>query len=155
MRITEYTANRHAEAVRRREERERTAYEAYKAAAELADAHAELEQLLANARASLTPTPTQGAPWDAETRYIAGDAVEGYVALKYSRNKPPADYLGTYWTLQTVTYPTWSDIEDGTVIEVGTVVTYGGKTWRCTEQHIKSTVYKPKAGSSKWSEYTD
>lgn len=43
MRITEYMANRHAEAVRRREEREQAAYEAYKAAAELADAHAELE----------------------------------------------------------------------------------------------------------------
>ena len=156
MKISEYQTNRHAEAVRRREERERAAYEAYKAAAELADAHAELEQLLADARASLTPTPTQGAPWDAETRYIAGDTVEGgYVALRYSRGKKPTDHLGTYWTLQTVTYPAWSDIEDGTVIEVGTVVTYGGKTWRCTEQHIKSTVYKPKAGSSKWIEYTD
>lgn len=156
MRITEYMANRHAEAVRRREEREQAAYEAYKAAAELADTHAELEQLLADTRVNLTPTPTQGAPWNAETRYIAGDTVEGgYVALRYSRGKNPTDHLGTYWTLQTVTYPAWSDIEDGTVIEVGTVVTYGGKTWRCTEQHIKSTVYKPKAGSSRWSEYTD
>ena len=43
MKITEYMANRHAEAVRCREERERAAYEAHKAAAELADAHAELE----------------------------------------------------------------------------------------------------------------
>ena len=48
MKISEYQTNRHAEAVRRREERERTAYEAYKAAAELADAHTELEQLLAD-----------------------------------------------------------------------------------------------------------
>jgi hypothetical protein len=155
MKISEYQTNRHAEAVRRREERERAAYETHKAAAELADAHAELEQLLADARASLTPTPTQGAPWDAETRYIAGDTVEGYVALKYSRNKPPAANLGTYWAVQTVTYPAWGDIEDGTVIEVDTIVTYNGKTWQCTEQHIKSTVYKPKAGSSKWSEYTE
>lgn len=116
----------------------------------------EIVEILTAARAGLTPTPTQGAPWDAETRYIAGDTVEGgYVALRYSRGKNPTDHLGTYWTLQTVTYTAWSDIEDGTVIEVGTVVTYGGKTWRCTEQHIKSTVYKPKAGSSKWSEYTD
>ena len=43
MKINEYQTNRHAEAVRRREERERAAYEAHKAAAELADAHAELE----------------------------------------------------------------------------------------------------------------
>ena len=155
MKINEYQTNRHAEAVRRREEREQAAYDAHKAAAELAEAHAELEQLLADARAGLTPTPTQGAPWDAETRYIAGDTVEGYVALKYSRNKPPAANLGTYWAVQTVTYPAWGDIEDGTVIEADTIVTYNGKTWQCTEQHIKSTVYKPKAGSSKWSEYTD
>ena len=60
MKISEYQTNRHAEAVRRREEREQTAYEAYKAAAELADAHAELEQLLADARASLTPHPHAG-----------------------------------------------------------------------------------------------
>ena len=156
MKISEYQTNRHAEAVRRREEREQAAYNAYKAAAELADAHAELEQLLADARASLTPTPTQGAAWNAETRYTAGDTVEGgYVAIRYNRNKNPADYLGTYWTLQTVTYHAWGDIEDGTVIEVDTIVTYNGKTWQCTEQHIKSTVYKPKAGSTKWSEYTD
>lgn len=153
MKISEYQTNRHAEAVRRRAEREQAAYEAYKAAAELADAHAELEQLLADARASLIPTPTQGAPWDAETRYIAGDTVEGgYVALKCSRNKPPAANLGTYWAVQTVTYPAWGDIDDGTVIEVDTIVTYNGKTWQCTEQHIKSTVYKPKAGSTKWAE---
>ena len=55
MKISEYQTNRHAEAVRRR----------------LADAHAELEQLLADARASLTPTPpTQGAPWDATNATI-------------------------------------------------------------------------------------
>ncbi len=115
----------------------------------------EIVDILTAAREGLIPTPTQGAPWNAETRYIAGDTVEGYVALKYSRNKPPAANLGTYWAVQTVTYPAWSDIEDGTVIEVDTIVTYNGKTWQCTEQHIKSTVYKPKTGSSKWSEYTD
>ena len=43
MKITEYMSNRHAEAVRRREEHEWAAYEAHKAAAELADAHTELE----------------------------------------------------------------------------------------------------------------
>lgn len=124
--------------------------------AEIEAHETDLVEVLTAARAGLTPTPTQGALWDAETRYIAGDTVEGgYVALKYSRNKPPAENLGTYWAVQTVTYPAWGDIEDGTVIEVDTIVTYNGKTWQCTEQHIKSTVYKPKAGSSKWSEYTD
>lgn len=130
--------------------------EEFSGAALIAEAHSELDGLIAAARQSLISPPSQGAPWDAETRYIAGDTVEGgYVALKYSRNKPPAANLGTYWAVQTVTYPAWGDIEDGTVIEVDTIVTYNGKTWQCTEQHIKSTVYKPKAGSSKWSEYTD
>lgn len=155
MRIQEYNAARHAEAVRRREEREQAAFEKYEAAAELADARAELEQVLSDTRENLTPVPTQGAAWNAETRYIAGDTVEGYIALKYSRNKNPADNLGTYWAVQTVTYPAWSDIEDGTVIEVDTIVTYIGKTWKCTDQHIKSTVYKPKAGSAKWEEVTE
>lgn len=121
--------------------------------AEIEAHETDLVEVLTAARAGLTPTPTQGAPWDAETRYIAGDTVEGgYVALRYSRGKNPTDHLGTYWTLQTVTYPAWSDIEDGTVIEADTIVTYNGKTWQCTEQHIKSTVYKPKAGSAKWTE---
>lgn len=116
----------------------------------------EITEILTAARAGLTPVPTQGAAWNAETRYIAGDTVEGgYIALKYGRNKNPADYLGTYWEVQTVTYPAWSDMEDGTVIEVDTIVTYNGKTWKCTSQHIKSTVYKPKAGSSKWEEVTE
>lgn len=123
--------------------------------AEIEAHETDLVEVLTAARAGLTPTPTQGAPWDAETRYIAGDTVEGYVALRYSRGKNPTDHLGTYWAVQTVTYPAWSDIEDGTVIEADTIVTYNGKTWRCTEQHIKSTVYKPKAGSTKWSEYTE
>lgn len=130
--------------------------EEFSGAALIAEAHSELDGLIAAARQSLISPPSQGAPWDAETRYIAGDTVEGgYVALKYSRNKPPAANLGTYWAVQTVTYPAWGDIEDGTVIEVDTIVTYNGKTWQCTEQHIKSTVYKPKTGSSKWSEYTE
>lgn len=124
--------------------------------ASLSVAHAELEEVLTAARAGLSPTPTPGAVWNAETRYITGDTVEGgYVALKYNKGKSPADYLGVYWEIQRTTYQAWEDIEDGTVIEIGAVVTYGGKTWKCTEQHIKSTVYKPKAGSSKWSEYTD
>lgn len=123
--------------------------------AEIEAHETDLVEVLTAARAGLTPTPTQGAPWDAETRYIAGDTVEGYVALRYSRGKNPTDHLGAYWAVQTVTYPAWSDIEDGTVIEADTIVTYNGKTWRCTEQHIKSTVYKPKAGSTKWSEYTE
>ena len=123
--------------------------------AEIEAHETDLVEVLTAARAGLTPTPTQGAPWDAETRYIAGDTVEGYVALRYSRNKPPAENLGTYWAVQTVTYPAWGDIEDGTVITEDTIVTHEGKSWRCISQHIKSAVYRPKIDSSKWSEYAE
>ena len=46
----------------------------------------------------------------------------------------------------------WADIADGSVITEGTVVSQDGKMWVCISQHFKSTVYKPKAGSSKWEE---
>lgn len=132
--------------------------EEFSGAALIAEAHSELDGLIAAARQSLISPPSQGAPWNAEARYTVGDTVEGgYVALRYSRGKDPADTanLGVYWEMPQFSYPAWSDIEDGTVIEVDTIVTYNGKTWQCTEQHIKSTVYKPKAGSTKWSEYTE
>lgn len=41
--------------------------------AEIEAHETDLVEVLTAARAGLTPTPTQGAPWDAETRYIAGD----------------------------------------------------------------------------------
>ena len=92
----------------------------------------EMEEILTAARAGLTPVPTQGAAWDPEMRYIKGDKVEGgYVALKYNKGKNPQTYLGTYWEIPVVTYPAWEDIEDGTVIEEGKIVTYNSKTWKC------------------------
>lgn len=116
----------------------------------------EMEEILTAARAGLTPVPTQGAAWDPEMRYIKGDKVEGgYVALKYNKGKNPQTYLGTYWEIPVVTYPAWEGIEDGTVIEEGKIVTYNAKTWKCISQHIKSTVYKPKEGSSKWEEFIE
>ena len=45
--------------------------------------------------------------------------------------------------------------EDGAVITEDTIVTHEGKSWRCISQHIKSAVYRPKTGSSKWSEYAE
>lgn len=123
-------------------------------AAELAEAQNEFESLLADTRNNLVSIPTQGAAWSADTRYIAGDTVEGgYIALKYNRNKKPADYLGTYWEYDEAETIPWESIEDGTVIYEGGVVRYGGKTWRCTAQHFKSSVYKPKENSSKWEEF--
>lgn len=125
----------------------------FNGAAELAETKNEFESLLADTRNNLVSIPTQGAAWNAETRYIAGDTVEGgYVALKYNRNKPPEDNLGTYWAYDEAEIIAWDTIEDGTIIYEGGVVSYGGKTWKCIAQHFKSSVYKPKESSSKWEE---
>ena len=108
------------------------------------------------AREGLVSPPSPGAPWNAQTHYTTGDTVEGgYVALRYSRGKDPADTanIGVYWEIPQVSYPAWIDIEDGTVITEDTIVTHDGKAWRCISQHIKSAVYKPHADSTKWAAY--
>ena len=61
---------------------------------------------------------------------------------------------GIYWKENVTPHLVWNDIEDGTIIAEDTVVVYDGKTWKCTSQHIKSSVYKPRTGSSKWVEVT-
>ena len=126
------------------------------AQAELAEARSEVSEILIAAREGLVSPPSPGAPWNAQTHYTTGDTVEGgYVALRYSRGKDPADTanIGVYWEIPQVSYPAWIDIEDGTVITEDTIVTHDGKAWRCISQHIKSAVYKPHADSTKWAAY--
>ena len=114
---------------------ETVSFDEINGASALYNAQAELEEVLSAARSGLTPIPTQGAAWDPEIRYIAGDIVEGgYIAIKYSKGKNP--------------------IEDGKIIAEDTIVVHDGKTWKCISQHIKSSVYKPRTGSSKWVEVT-
>ena len=120
----------------------------------LAAIAADLNEVLIAARDGLVPVPTPGDAWSADLRYIAGDTatVDGisYTALKYSKGKNPPDSPNHWEVTQEPAYPAWDSIEDGTVIKEGEIVTYNGATWQCTSQHIKSTVYKPKDGSSKW-----
>lgn len=120
----------------------------------LAAIAADLNEVLIAARDGLVPVPTPGDAWSADLRYIAGDTatVDGisYTALKYSKGKNPPDSPNHWEITQVSSYPAWDSIEDGTVIMEGEIVTYNGATWQCTSQHIKSTVYKPKDGSSKW-----
>ena len=120
----------------------------------LAAIAADLNEVLIAAREGLVSIPTPGDAWSAELRYIAGDTatVDGvsYTALRYSKGKNPPDSPNHWEVTQAPSYPAWDSIEDGTVIMEGEIVTYNGATWQCTSQHIKSTVYKPKAGSSKW-----
>lgn len=120
----------------------------------LAAIAADLNEVLIAAREGLVSIPTPGDAWSAELRYIAGDTatVDGisYTALRYSKGKNPPDSPNHWEITQVSSYPAWDSIEDGTVIMEGEIVTYDGATWQCTSQHIKSIVYKPKAGSSKW-----
>ena len=117
-----------------------------------------VSEALIAARENLTSLPVPGEAWDAEKRYIAGDTVTVngvlYTALKYSKGKAPQS-SPKHWQLNTgtSTYQTWDSISDGTLVEVGTIVTHQGQTWICTSQHFKSTVYTPKSGSSKWEAY--
>ena len=56
--------------------------------AEIDNHENDLAAVLQEARNGLIPVPEQGAVWNAETRYIAGDKVAGgYVAIKYNRGK--------------------------------------------------------------------
>lgn len=120
----------------------------------LAAIAADLNEVLIAAREGLVPIPTPGDAWSADLRYITGDTatVDGisYTALRYSKGKNPPDSPDYWEVTPEPSYPAWDSIEDGTVIKEGEIVTYNGATWQCTSQHIKSTVYKPKAGSSKW-----
>lgn len=120
----------------------------------LAAIAADLNEVLIAAREGLVSIPTPGDAWSAELRYIAGDTatVDGvsYTAVRYSKGKNPPDSPDYWEVTPEPSYPAWDSIEDGTVIKEGEIVTYNGATWQCTSQHIKSTVYKPKDGSSKW-----
>ena len=90
---------------------------------ELTDVRTELEQMIADARQNLISPPARDAPWSADVRYAAGDTVEGgYVALRYNRNKNPADYLGVYWVHDENEVVAWESIEDGTIIYAGGIV---------------------------------
>jgi hypothetical protein len=134
--------------------------EAFRASimSEIEAARAETEEsIISSIRNNLVSLPEQGEEWNEKKSYIAGDVVtfEGasYTATHYSRGKSPASYPDK-WTLTPTeeAIGAWADIEDGSVIEEGTTVTHNGKTWVCVAQHIKSSVYSPRAVSTKWKE---
>ena len=115
-----------------------------------------LEQVIEDARAGLVPIPVPGAVWDGAKNYIVGDtATDGgvlYEATHYSKGKRPSESPGHWKIPEAPTLPDWYSIPDGTIIYEDDEVTCDGVDWRCIMQHMKSTVYKPKAGSSRWVE---
>lgn len=114
----------------------------------------DLSEVLQQAREGLVPIPVQGDEWSSELRYITGDVAllngVSYTALKYSKGKRPDESPKHWARTQNPAPAEWDSIEDGTIIEVGTRVTYQGHVWECIEQHFKSKVYRPKDGSTKW-----
>ena len=128
--------------------------DAQKHAQIISEMRGDLNEVLQQAREGLVPIPVQGDEWSSELRYITGDVAllngVSYTALKYSKGKRP-DESPKHWARTQDPAPAeWDSIEDGTIIEVGTRVLYEGVVWECTSQHIKSPVYRPKGGSSKW-----
>lgn len=128
--------------------------DAQKHAQIISEMRGDLSDVLQQAREGLVPIPVQGDEWSSELRYITGDVAllngVSYTALKYSKGKRP-DESPKHWARTQDPAPAeWDNIEDGTIIEVGRRVAYKGRVWECIEQHFKSTVYRPKDGSTKW-----
>ena len=128
--------------------------------AEVETARAETEEsIISSIRNNLVSLPEQGEEWNEKKSYITGDVVTldgvSYTATHYSRGKSPASNPDR-WTLTPTEeeIAAWADIEDGTVITEGTKVTHNGATWVCISQHIKSSVYSPRASSKKWEAVT-
>ena len=114
------------------------------------------ETVLTETRSGLLKAPINGEPWDKTLNYVNETCTDGgvtYKSLRYNKDKRPSENPD-FWEVVPDTAPVtaWSDIADGSVITEGTVVSQDGKIWVCISQHFKSTVYKPKAGSSKWEE---
>ena len=128
--------------------------------AETEAARAETEEsIISSIRNNLVSIPEQGEEWNEKKSYITGDVVTldgvSYTATHYSRGKSPASNPDK-WT-RTPTEEqigAWADLPDGEVITEGTKVTHNGKKWVCVAQHFKSSVYSPRANSTKWEEIT-
>lgn len=108
-------------------------------------------------RNNLVSVPEAGAEWDERKNYISGDTVTEagvlYVATRYSRGKKPSENPDRWQIVQDeAEVGAWADIADGSIVEEGTIVTHNGKTWVCIAQHFKSSVYSPRAVSTKWRE---
>ena len=100
-----------------------------------------------------------GEAWSDTANYIEGDTVlfDGvlYTALRYSKGRMPSE-SPEHWGLKATeeTCPQWIELPEGEPVLEGVRCWQDGILWECIMQHIKSTVYKPKAGSSRWQEVT-
>ena len=130
--------------------------------AELAVLRAEtamtLEQIIKEQRDKLVSVPVPGEKYRLEGNYITGDEVVQngvtYISKCFNHGKPPEDNPDC-WEVKpdVVKYPVWSETADGTIIYEGDIYEEAGVLWQCTMQHMKSAVYKPKDGSTRWVRY--
>ena len=115
---------------------------------------AQLEQVLADARAGLIAAPEAGEAWDAAKWYRSGDTVMhgavGYTCRKTCKGREPG-VSGPipYWEAAPKEEPgtvlAWGEIAGGEMIPVGQIVTHNDKTWRCIKAHAKSVIRQPSA----------
>ena len=127
---------------------------AYQVTVAQAGKAAELEQVLADARAGLIAAPEAGEAWDAAKWYRSGDTVMhgavGYTCRKTCKGREPG-VSGPipYWEAAPKEEPgtvlAWGEIAGGEMIPVGQIVTHNDKTWRCIKAHAKSVIRQPSA----------
>ena len=119
-----------------------------------------LNSALVAQREDLRTIPTDGEEWRENVLYTAGMTVSvkdtKYTALRWNQDKPPDKYP-EYWELKPTEekYPGWSELPEGVPVLEGVRCWQDGVLYVCVSQHIKSNVYKPKGGSSKWEVVSD
>ena len=112
------------------------------------------EQELIDTRSNAREIPKDGDAWYKDRLYTQGmTATFGgltWVALKWSLGKQP-DISPEHWEVEKkAELPTWDSLPEGQPVLEGVRVMHCGAEWVCIMQHIKSTVYKPKDGSTRW-----
>ena len=115
----------------------------------------EQQQELRDLGISVTPTP--GALYDPEMRYLRDDTcisrVDGktYKALRYLKDQSPEDFP-QFWeeVPSTAVYLAWVDDPEMFQFYEGDLRTHEGFLWESQTQHLKSSVTRPRDGSSHW-----
>ncbi len=113
----------------------------------------------------LTSIPQPGELYREKTTYILGDSVTGsdgieyvYILDKARKGKDPTlpENIGVYWKVKPVSpeYQEWDSYPELFEFSKNYITSHNSLLWICDKQHLKSVLYEPKEGSSRWSIYT-
>jgi len=128
---------------------------------ELKETEQNFEQLLKDTRDGLAPVPKNGEPWKVNLAYTTTMTCthtgSTWEALKFTRGNEPGSSPNHWKVKEVEKYPLWTSFSDGTVIygkdsddKPAQIVEDQGYIWICLVQHFKSTMYRPKDGSTRW-----